>query len=115
MEKIILKKPAQLVGVNPKVDRTLSLRFNTDEITPEHLGIWYSFLNTTGFVAFSPDNIQEIDMPKADTEFNTKTPSQRLYNVIFRYWEQTDQTDKHRDFYNTEMEKVINHYKNKLN
>ena len=116
MEKTILKKPAQLTGVVRKVsDKTMNIRFNTCEATSEELAIWDEFAGFTGHLAFSLDSIQEEDIPIEDTEFQTKTPSQRLRGVFFRVFEQEGSKGNFNDFYNTEMEKLINHYKNKLN
>ena len=116
MEKTILKKPAQLTGVVRKVsDKTMNIRFNTCEATSEELAIWDEFAGFTGHLAFSLDSIQEEDIPIEDTEFQTKTPSQRFRGVCFRIWEQEGSKGNFNDFYNTEMEKLINHYKNKLN
>ena len=103
------------MGVVRKVsDKTMNLRFNTDESSSEELAIWDGFAGMTGYLAFSLDNIQEEDIPVEDTEFQTKTPSQRLRGVLFVKWTQEGEKGVFQDYYNTEMEKIINHYKNKL-
>ena len=115
MSKTILKKPAQLTGVVRKVsDKTMNVRFNTCEATSEELAIWDEFAGFTGQLAFSLDSIQEEDIPIEDTEFQTKTPSQRLRGVLFRVWETEGSKGEFNDYYRTEMERIINHFKNKL-
>jgi hypothetical protein len=115
MSKVVLKKPAQLMGVVRKVsDKTMNLRFNTDESSSEELAIWDGFAGMTGYLAFSLDNIQEEDIPVEDTEFQAKTPSQRLRGCIFRLFEQEESQGNFNDYYNTYMEKIMNVIKNKL-
>ena len=77
------------MGVTRKVsDKTMNLRFNTDEATSEELAIWDSFAGFTGYLAFSMDNIQEEDIPVEDTEnFNKLTDSQKLRRKIWVLWD----------------------------
>jgi hypothetical protein len=115
MNKVVLKKPAQLMGVVRKVsDKTMNLRFNTDEASSEDLAIWDGFAGMTGYLAFSLDNIQGEDIPVEDTEFQTKTPSQRLRNCIFLLWAQEGEKGEFNDYYKMYMEKIMNVIKNKL-
>lgn len=113
--KTYLKKSAQMTGVMRKTsDKTMNVRFNTNEATSEELAIWDSFAGMTGWLLFAPDNIQDEDIPQEDTEFQTKTPSQRLRGVLFRYFEQQGSNGEFNDFYKTQMETIINHFKSKL-
>ena len=89
MEKVILKKPAQLTGVVRKVsDKTMNIRFNTCEATSEELAVWDEFAGFTGHLAFSLDTIQEEDIPIEDTEnVNKLTDSQMLRRKIWVLWD----------------------------
>jgi len=104
------------MGVTRKVsDKTMNLRFNTDEATSEELAIWDSFAGFTGYLAFSMDSIQEEDIPVEDTEFQTKTQSQRQRAALFVWWTQLGSKGNfQRDFYEPYMEKEINKIKNNL-
>lgn len=117
MSKVILKKPAQLTGVVRKVsDKTMNIRFNTCEATSKELSVWDEFAGMTGYLAFSLDSIQEEDIPKEDTEFQTKTHSQRLRSALYVWWSQLGEKGNfQRDFYEPYMEKKINEVKNNLN
>lgn len=115
MDKIILKKPSQLMSVVRKVtDKTMNVRFNTNEATSEELAMWDRFAGMTGHLLFAIDNLQDEDVPIEDTEFSTKTPSQRLRGVMFILWQQEGAIGDFNDYYRTELEKIINHYKLKL-
>jgi hypothetical protein len=51
-----------------------------------------------------------------DTADGGKTPSQRLKNVIYKHWEQnTDRSVDSEIYYRSQMNKIINAFKDKLN
>jgi len=112
--------PAQLMRFGSMPDKGLRLTFETREMTPEmSANIQYSF-QKAGFLAFSPDpfatqELEEIDKIKVDFDDGGKPPSQRLRAVLFRLWQQEPEGYKvSNDHYIAHMEKIINHYKNKL-
>ena len=56
-----------------------------------------------------------IENLKADYEETGKTPSQRLRGVLYVNFEQANEGYKtFTDYYNAKMEKIVNHYKEKL-
>ena len=84
-------------------------------------------LNDSGVLYFKSGDNLTIEEVKAleDTEIEVegKTKSQRLRNVLYVYWKQLidskeldDVTPNQtfNDFYSTEVERIIEHYKNKL-
>ena len=112
--------PGQLVTFQSLKDRTLKLIFETGEPTPEQMaGVMYS-LQKAGFIAFNPDPFKEKEKEflsdlKADYDETGKTKAQRLRAVLFRNWEQESKGyEVFDDYYNYMMEKMITHYKNKL-
>ena len=112
--------PAQLEGYRSMKDRTLKLSFETNELTPEQMANIHYSLNKFGFLAFSPDalatqELTEIDNLKVEYSDTGKPPSQRLRAVLYRLWEQTPEGYKtFNDFYNSKMEVLITHFKDKL-
>ena len=75
------------------VNQTIKIYLTTANITPE---------------AITP--IDDIEI-----EDESKTPSQRLRNVLYRYWEQTD--NDYKDFnlyYHWIMNQIAQRYKDKL-
>lgn len=73
-----------------------------------------------GWFVFKSTPIKEKDLkdiPEVKREFeDEKSPSQRLRNCLYRYWEQqTAGNEVFDDFYKRQMEIFINSVKEKLN
>ena len=117
----IFQVPAELVRYRSMINKMLQVSFDTGEnITPEQMSNIHYSLNKVGWLAFAPDpfataELEEIDKIKVEFEDGGKPPSQRLRAVLFRLWQQTPEGYKaSNDHYIAHMEKIINHYKNKL-
>jgi len=112
--------PSILDGYRSLKDRTIKLTFETSELTPEQMANIHYGLNKAGFLAFAPDpfatqELEEIDRLKVEYDDTGKPPSQRLRAVLYRCWEQKNEGyETFIDYYNVKMEKLINHFKNKL-
>jgi len=63
---------------------------------------------------FNSEDTKHLEEMRADMELNAKTPAQRLRAVLFRLWEQSPEDANFNDYYSRVMEKIINHYKEKL-
>ena len=117
---LIFQLPAILDSYRSLKDRGLKITFETGELSPEQVAnIQYAF-NKVGFVAFKPDafathELEEIEKMKVEFDDTGKPPSQRLRAVLYRCWEQKPEGYKiFNDFYMAQMEKLITHFKNKL-
>ena len=112
--------PAGLEGYRSLKDRTLKLTFETGEMSPEQMANIHFSLNKIGWLAFSPDpfathELDEIDKMKVEFDDTGKPPSQRMRAVLYRLWEQSPEGYKvFNDFYMMQMERIIIHFKNKL-
>ena len=101
-------------------DHSYKLLFETSELSPEKLSHLGTSLQKAGYLAFKSDpfkteELNTIDNLEADFDEAGKTPGQRLRAVLYRTWQQ--QNEGYQDFnlyYRFKMEKVIEHYKNKL-
>ena len=111
---------AQIVGYNRKTDKSVSLRFETQEKSSNEIAIIDSLLDTFGYLYFKPEEIltkeeiEELDSLDTDLFDNPKTQSQRLRNVLFRLHEQINIEIDFKTFYKNETNKIIEHYKKKL-
>ncbi len=112
--------PGQLTTFQSLKDRTLKLIFETQEPTPEQMaGVQY-ILQTFGWIAFKPDELKEKEKDllkglKSDFDDTGKSKAQRLRAVLYRNWEQNKEGyETPDDHYNHYLEKIIIHYKNKL-
>ena len=111
--------PAQLEGVRTRKDRTLSLSFGTQELSPDKMGQLMTMNQSVCFVAVKPDPFSKEETNliadlKADIELQAKTPAQRLRGVLFRLWEQQGDTEDFTTYYEREMHKITEHFKSKL-
>lgn len=109
-----IEVPAQLTGIATKVDGSLSLRFTTSELKPKEKLVILEEQMAQGYLLFAPNAFNENDVPKEDTPDSFKKPSTRLRHVLYRVWEQTSVEKDSEIFYRKEMEKIIEHYKGKL-
>lgn len=98
-------------------DGTVALSFVTDlEQTTEQFMEIDTARNTSGILYYSDRGeltqaeVDELD--NVDIELEGKTKSQRLRSVLFVYSNQ--QGLEFKEFYASEMEKIIQHYKDKL-
>ena len=112
--------PAQIDSIRSLKDRTYRITFETNELTPEQLtGVGLN-LQKFGWLAFKEGGFGEKDKAmmgsmKVDFDDTGKTKGQRLRGVLYRCWEVDQQGyEVFDDYYNYQMEIVINHYKKKL-
>ena len=97
----------------------MSLRFVTQEKTSGEVMEIDQLLDTFGILYFrgeeqmNKEEIEELDAVELDLYDEPKSQSQRLRNVLYKVWKRTEQGE-FKEFYKAETEKIINHYKNKL-
>lgn len=118
MDKLL--KQVTLDRCNRKKDKSVSMTFITQlEQTPEELMAIDRLLGDSGVLYFKSNgdlNAQEIkELDRVEIENEGKSKSQRLRDVLFVHFEQNGNSyDTFRNFYSTEMERIIEHYKSKL-
>ena len=117
MKKVVFE--AGINKVSTMVDGSLTINLHTQELPPDTMLKIFELNKQPGIVLISSDSIsseeiEAVEQFTTDFEFNGKTQSQRLRNVLYRVWEQTDQTKEFRLFYEIQMEKVINKFKTLL-
>lgn len=114
----MIKLPSYLTGFSSKTDGSASIRFATQELSDEEFGLLKRNLNEYGWLVFSP-TASEVDVPDEipDKEDFEKTPSKRLYDVLFVYFVEVKKGDKAKfnEYYRKEIDKIIEHIKSKLN
>lgn len=112
--------PAQLESYRSLKDKTLKVVFDCNELTPEQTMGVASCLQQFGYLAFKNEPFKSaekeaIENLKSDFEDTGKTPAQRLRGVLYVNWEHKKEGyDTFSDYYNAKMEKMINHYKEKI-
>lgn len=113
-----LLKAVVLNGYRPRKDKSVTLTFETQEQGSHDIAEIHDLVGHYGVLFFKNENqltekeLQELE--SVELEYFGKTKSKRLKNVLYRLWQQEEEDTSHEDFYALEMEKIINHYKNKL-
>lgn len=117
--KIILE--AQIENISSKVDKSVSIRIGTQELDPSKAGELFSMRGQLVKVLLSDSNITTLEAELVDSTGlvhegkKNKTPSQRLRAVLYRINEANGgDEESFKTFYEAEMNRVIEHYKAKL-
>lgn len=104
---------------NRKKDKSVSLTFITDlEQSSEQYMEVDMLLGDSGVLYFksngqlSKEEIKALD--EVETEFEGKTKSQRLRNVLFVLHKETKDPREFNDFYSQKMESLIEHFKGQI-
>ena len=113
---------AVIDGVASRKDKTITLRIGTQELPPEIAGQLFGLQNAMVYVAikvedFGLEEREALEALKADEieAGGGKSLSRRLRDVLFRLWQQKPEGYKDSNsHYIAHMEKIIQHYKNKL-
>jgi hypothetical protein len=111
----MIKLPVYFTRFGSKTDGSASLGFATQELGANDFALLKEHLNEYGWLVFRPNEFKSDDIPKEDAEDPEKTPSKRLRATLYRLWEQNGKQGDSEVYYRTQMEKVINHLKEKLN
>tara|TARA_R110002050_G_scaffold183051_1_gene316577 strand:- start:16 stop:378 length:363 start_codon:yes stop_codon:yes gene_type:complete len=112
--------PAILDGYTRRKDRSVSLRFITQEKTSAEVMNIDETLDQFGILYFrgqeqmNKEEIEELDNVELDLYDDPKTQSQRLRNVLFVFWKQEGSNGDFKKYYKQKTEEIIQHFKNKL-
>lgn len=111
---------AILEGLGTRNDGSVKLSIGTQEIDPAQVGNLFQLRGKFIKVFLSDTNITPLEEKLIDEEKmqdgkKIKSAAARLRAVLFRVHEQAGSTMIFDDWYKVEMEKVIEHFKGKLN
>jgi hypothetical protein len=86
------------------------------DLNPNDAAMLWGYKEKTGFMTFVEKPMTEIKLPDIAPEVtdSKKTKSQRLRAVLFILYKQQGSQGEFETFYNTYMEKFIDHIKDKL-
>jgi len=117
MKPIII--PASIEAVATRRDRTLKITIGTNELPPDVAASILSLQNEFAFFAikkedFGKSELETIEAHKSEIDESKKTASQRLRGVLFRIWERTANAETFETYYIREMERIITHFKTKI-
>lgn len=106
-------------SLTTRQDKTVRINVGTQEIDNDNAAKLFAFRNTYCKILFSSDNISKLETELVNAHSTVaptgKTPSQRLRAVLWKCHEQSGLQIPFDDYYATELERIIIHYKEKLN
>lgn len=110
---------AVVEGLATRQDGTLKLTLGTNELEPNQAGDLFQLRGKFVKVLLSDTNITNAEALIIDGETmqdgkKIKSSAKRLRSVLFLVHEQANSTMTFEDWYKTEMERLIEHYKKKL-
>ena len=115
--------------VSTLADGSLRIFVGTPELSKETMVNVFNLIKRPGYVLISAnsinqDQIDAVEKASTNAEFSEKTPSQRMRAVIYKLWEKTQPKSLNGDgemeyvdfdlFYKRQMNKIIEHFKTKL-
>lgn len=111
--------PSFIQGISTLKDKTMKLVvYISRELGGEEKAKLFDLEQKEGWFMFGENSFQTKDIPQetAKIDKNVKSPSKRLYAVLFVKWkQQTDGKGNFNTWRETEMEKIIEDQKRQLN
>ena len=107
-------KPLQFSATITKLTTmSQSIRLNIDtqqNLTDEQIGYLVSRVNKLGWFSYNVTQIENediINLPPLKKEAKKGSPSQRLYNKIWQYWNNIDSNMEFKDYYEWYIDQII--------
>lgn len=111
----LVQIPAQLVGFNPKQDRSWKLAFETRELPSEQVKLLADNFQGEGWLVWKANSeVTQDEVPEGNAEPGTKSASRRLRDRLFILYKQKDIRVDFESFYRTSMERFIEQVDEKL-
>ena len=109
----------QIESISSRKYKTIKLTIGTQELNPNQAAELFTLTQQFCYLALKPEYFTKeetgiIDNLKTDLD-TQKTPSQRLRAILFLNYQEDNKGYKDfSTYYQSEMEKICEHYKNKL-
>lgn len=114
--KIILS--GSIETISTRNDGTLKVSFGTQECDTSQAGNLFQLRGKYVKCLFSDTNITDLESALVDEQkmvgTKVKSPSKRLRSVMYLTWEKSGLDIDFDTYYSNELEKIIEHYKSKL-
>lgn len=113
----LVSLPVIFNKMTPRVDKSWKLEFETRELFGKDIEELANRLGTEGYIVHSAnDDITAMDIPEieADAGLEGKSPSQRLRNTLYVLWEQRGKPVDFDVYYITQMNRLIDTLKARL-
>jgi hypothetical protein len=108
----------QIESIATRKDKTLKVTIGTQELNPAQASDVFSLNQSFCYIGLKTEPFiqsEEVLIAGFKSEINQKTPSQRLRSLLYVYYEQDNKGYKDfGTFYAAEMERIIEHFKTKI-
>lgn len=104
----------QITGLSTRVDGGLGVRLVTPELKPEEKTAFFELQNLLVEVLIYPKDCKDAEVIPVKKQMDGKSPSQRLYAVLFILWKQEGEPGQFETWYISEMQRIIDSYKARL-
>ena len=105
--------PAMFDNLTLRKDGSVSLKFDTRELSGEEIQALLGYRNTEGWLQFSQNNEFKAP-PKENAKTDMESPSERMRDVIYALYKDRNADGTFETFYATWMEKLIEVLKQKF-
>lgn len=110
----IIQSQGVITTISSKQDGSLGLRVATPELSTDEKALFMEIQGLNLDITFKPLDFETKEIAEVKSEVDRKTPSQRLRSVLYLYWEQEGRAGDFNDYYNRNMNKIIESIKAKL-
>lgn len=110
-----------LSAISSLADKSIKITISTQEISSDKIGQLFEIKDKYIKILFSEENISnDIEDSVKGLELvspskHSKSKSNRLRNVLYRIWEKQEIKSDFDEYYENQMEIIINHFKSKIN
>ncbi len=112
--------PGQIVGFQTLKDGTMKVTLETSELNPEQSLAIFGMVNKFVYAGFKlepfkNEEMRLLDSMESDFEDKSKSQAQRLRSVFYILFKQDNKGyEDFSDYYKHETNKIIEHYKGKI-
>lgn len=103
MSHIIL--PASFDNLSLRKDGSVSLKFDTRELSGDEITQLLGYRNTEGYLQFSQSN-QFVAPPNEKPNLDLKSPAELLRDALYVWYKESKSNQTFETFYNTKMEQI---------
>lgn len=114
---MIVQFSAQIDSAKANNDRTLTIKLDTQELSTEDTANIFSFFQKQVWIAIAETVLtkQDLNIPETIDEMDKKSPSQRLRDRMYVYWNENKIPAPFDNWYKAQLEKLGQNYLDKVN
>lgn len=113
----LIQVPAQIMGMNPRADRSWKLVFETRELNGEEVKTLADNFQGEGWLVFKPNidsGIESSEVPTIDADAGMESPSVKLRKRLWLLWKQQGSKGSFDNFYLATMAKFLQFVESRL-